>query len=142
MTNSINLLTDEDLLCLFQMNADEILVCRRRPSISNGLKAVQLRIDRKEIMDEIEYRLSPRYITELEDIKRVLAEKAMGGIKPGDRYRHKVIKALTIQVVDEAEFSGPVWSVRAMVTKIYACRLLVKTSTILEHFVKLTEPES
>lgn len=134
MTESIKDFTDEDLLQVFQINATQLSIARRKPNVY-GEKLPEFIHDQREIEKEIDSRMTVDYMWEIEQIRQGQTAPATD-IHPGNRYRHKVLRMLRLQVVDEYDFNGPLWSVRVFIGKAYACRFIVKTCTILEHFNK------
>lgn len=136
MIDSIKDLTDEYLLEIQQINAHQLSIARRKPEIY-GSQLKQFIHDEREIDREIDARMSIDFMTELEDLRQ--GQPAAQDIHPGDHYRHKVLTLLRLQVVDEYDYRGPLWSVRVLLGRAYACRFIVKSSTILEHFTKTTE---
>lgn len=132
MTESIKDFTDEDLLQIYQINATQISIAKRKPQIY-GEKLPAFMHDRMEIDKEIDNRMTVDF---MEEIDRIREGQPAESIEPGNRYRHKVLRMLRLQVVNEYDFTGPLWSVRVFIGKAYACRFIVKSTTILEHFTK------
>lgn len=134
--NDIQFFTDEDLLNIYQINAHQLSIARRKPHLY-AEKIPQFMQDQREIEIEIEGRVSIDFMNDLQTIRN--GQPIMRSIYPGDLYRHKTLPLLRLQVVDEYDYRGPMWSVRVFIGRSYACRFIVKSSTILEHFTKTTE---
>lgn len=135
MTDSIKDFEDADLLESFQINAMALSIARKKPEIYHT-KFHDLMKDQMEIEKEITGRMPIDYMWEIEQIKTGVRE-IKTGIRPGNQYKHVGIGCLRIQVIDEHDYNGPLWSVRVFIYKVYACRFIVKTSTILEHFQRI-----
>lgn len=129
MTDSIKDFTDEDLLEIYTINAHQLSIARRKPELY-GSRMKEFIHDQTEIEKEIDGRQTIDYRWEIEAIKH----GSNPLIRPGRWFKHKVIGSIRIQIVDEYDFTGPMWTARAFLVKAYLCRFIVKTSTILEHF--------
>lgn len=134
--NDIQFFTDEDLLNIYQINAHQLSIARRKPHLY-AEKIPQFMQDQKEIEQEIEGRVSIDFMHELDQVRH--GYTAAGTIHPGNLYRHKVLPLLRLQVVDEHDYRGPLYSVRCFIGRSYACRFIVKASTLIEHFDLTTE---
>lgn len=131
MTDSIQDFTDADLLQVYEINCTQLSIARRKPELY-GSKMKEFLRDEREIEREINGRMSLDHMLELEMIR----QGQPLAINPGNRYRHKILRMLEIQVVDDQELPGQLWSVRVFISKVYACRLIVKAGTIIYHFDK------
>jgi hypothetical protein len=136
MTDSIKDFDDSDLLQVYEINAKQISIAKRKPDIY-GTKIREFIQDQREIEKEIDGRMSIDFMCDL-DLMRS-GQPASQVIHPGDVYRHRMLPLLRLQVVDEHDFRGPFFSVRCFISRTYACRFIVKGSTIMEHFTKTTE---
>jgi hypothetical protein len=136
MIDSIKDLSDEYLLEIQQINAHQLSIARRKPEIY-GSQLKQFIHDEREIDKEIDARMSIDFMNELDSLRH--GQPAAIAIHPGDLYRHKALPLLRLQVIDEYDYRGPLWSVRVFIGRAYACRFIVKSSTIIEHFTKTTE---
>lgn len=136
MTDSIKDFADDCLLEIYEINARQLSIAKRKPELY-GSKLQQFIHDQREIEKEIDGRMSIDFMHELDQLRH--GYPAAGTIHPGNLYRHKVLPLLRLQVVDEHDYRGPLYSVRCFIGRAYACRFIVKASTLLEHFNITTE---
>ena len=95
----------------------------------------QLQLDNDYIMREIMNRIPSTHMWEVEKI--AAGETIPSKVKPGNQYKHNIVGAVRLQVVDEYEFNGPLWTCRFHLGGKYICRIIVKQHTLLEHFTRL-----
>lgn len=129
--NDIQFFTDEDLLALYQINAAQLSIARRKTNLY-GDKIPQFLRDQMDIEREIDGRVSIDFMNELQELKQ-------GSIRPGNWYHHLCIPFLRLQVVDDHEHHGPLYSVRCFLGRTYACRFIVKSSTLSAQFKPIAQ---
>lgn len=108
---------------------------RNKPAQYNALDLKEVAKDLNEIEREIESRLPVSFKWDIEKIQLGLTEP-QHRVGEGHWYRHKDISLLRLQIVNEYDYNGPLWSARVFIGRVYACRFIIKTSTLLEHFTR------
>jgi|GEM_PF-6835824 len=129
---TINQISDEVLLGLIHTNNVFLHVAKNKKI---GLNAEEIQQDQDRLMREVNNRLPISFKWDFEQIQRSLSPRS--GVHPGNYYRHKIIPLLKLQIVEEHDYNGPLWSCRCFAGKLYACRMIIRNSTLLEHFRKI-----
>lgn len=132
MTEGIEHFTDEDLLSIYEINCSQLSVARQKPNI-HGWRMGQFLVDQKEIDKEIDKRMPKEFTYELEQIKRGLS-KTPTEIRPGAMFRHCWAPMIKMVVADDANYQGPLWSVKLFMGKMYVCRVIIKAATLTDLF--------
>jgi hypothetical protein len=134
----IQQITDSQLLQVYTNNCRAIEIARRCGKITatdgESVSLEQLQLDQDHIMREVNNRLSFDYKWEIDKIKSPPANPSQG-IKPGNMYKHLLMAKVQIQIVED-DYNQ--WSCRLYVANFYLCRVILKQSTILEHFSRLS----
>lgn len=129
-------LDDHTLLAMRTNCLQHLANMRKRPAIYHALNRLEVQQDLQQLEREIESRLPVAFKWEVEKIQLGLTQPSHH-IAPGNSYRHKVLPVLRLQIVNEYDYNGPLWSARLFIGKAYACRIIIKTSTLLEHFTRI-----
>jgi hypothetical protein len=130
----INEVSDEALLDIYANSCRHMARARRNLSYEISLEDMQ--IDNDHIMREIMNRIPSTHKWCVDEIRKGLTEPARD-IKAGMQYRHNVIRGLRLQICDEVDYKGPLFSCRAFIGSIYVCRFIIKQHTILQHFERI-----
>jgi len=132
-------ITDIDNATLLAMRTNclhHLANMRKRPGIYHAVNRLEVQQDLHQLEREIESRLPVAFKWEVEKIQLGLTQPSHR-IAEGNWYRHNVLRLLRLQIVNEYDYNGPLWSARLFIGKAYACRIIIKTSTLLEHFTRI-----
>jgi hypothetical protein len=136
MSILINTCSDRDLLDIYTNSCRAIEIAKRtgkRITADDGesVSLDQLLKDHDMILREVTYRLPVSYKWEIEKLTYGQPDYKVAG---GDRYRHALVNALVLQVVERDVNE---YSCRLFVLGKYCCRIIIKESTLLKHFTKI-----
>ena len=135
---TIHSLTDAELLNVYQTSCRAIALARQPHSAiystdGQHVPLEDLILDNDRIMREVKNRLPLSYQWEIEQIKT--PPPPLHGIKPGNVYKHVRFGIVHVMVVAD---EGTEYNCRLYVQNFYICRILLKQSTLLQHFSRLT----
>lgn len=130
----VNKLSDSDLLEVYATSCRAIALAKQKGNAiySDGqyIPLEELQLDHDQIMREVNRRLP--YQWDYSFINN--PTPPTHGIKPGNVYKHMKMGTVQIQIVED---DNNQYSCRLYVANFYICRVILKQSTILEHFTKL-----
>jgi hypothetical protein len=136
MSILINTCSDRELLDIYANSCRAIEIAKRTgrnitATDGESIPLDQLQKDNDMILREVTYRLPVSYKWEIEKLTHGQPDYKVAG---GDRYRHTLVHALVLQVVER---DGSEHSCRLFVLGKYCCRIIIKESTLLKHFTKI-----
>lgn len=100
-------------------------------------KIETLEEDMKELFQAMEHKVPISHTWEVEKIKKGLTSPRHN-IKPGFMYHHLLIPKLTIQVIEQDEFTN-LWTCHQFVGDHFASRVHLRTISIVENYQRIVE---
>lgn len=132
----IQQLTDSDLLQVYTTSCRALALAKQQGSAiystdGQHVPLEELQLDHDQIMREVNRRLPYRW-----DVNHIINRTPpTHGIKPGNVYKHVLMPKVQIQIVED---DNNQYSCRLYAHSFYLCRVILKQSTILEHFSRLS----